>query len=168
MTHFNDVSGPRIHLLSADADTICNRVHRLAIAEPEAAVRLLRGLKMTSEDSLFDEISAACQFPYYFGYNWDALRDCMSDLAWMPAQRYVILIGDADAMAAAAPQLLSQLLGTLNLVALEWALPAVRALGSEGRPFHILLQCQRDPAGVEKLMGDEQIEFDRRLWREWP
>jgi hypothetical protein len=39
------------------------------------AVRFLRGRKMTTTASLLDEFSAALQFPYYFGGNWDAFDE---------------------------------------------------------------------------------------------
>jgi len=35
--------------------------------------------------------SAAMDFPPYFGYNWDAFEECIRDLAWAPAQGYVLL-----------------------------------------------------------------------------
>jgi hypothetical protein len=42
--------------------------------------RFCRGSKMQTLDALFDEFSAAWQFPYYFGYNWAAFDECLSDL----------------------------------------------------------------------------------------
>lgn len=61
----------------------------------EFAVRVVRGDKMKSLDGLFNEFSAALQFPYYFGENWDALDECLSDLEWIPATSgYVLLIAN--------------------------------------------------------------------------
>jgi hypothetical protein len=37
-------------------------------------------------------ISAALGFPEYFGMNWDALHDCLTDLAWLHARGYVLLL----------------------------------------------------------------------------
>jgi len=47
-------------------------------------VRLVRGAKMRTTARLFDEISAAFQFPCYFGENWDALDECLNDIDWLP------------------------------------------------------------------------------------
>ncbi|MGN6501584.1 MAG: barstar family protein [Pseudolysinimonas sp.] len=41
--------------------------------------RTVRGKKMATTQSLFDEFSAALQFPLYFGENWDAFQECLSD-----------------------------------------------------------------------------------------
>jgi len=55
-------------------------------------VRCLRGHKMLSVDRLFDEFAAALQFPYYFGENWPAFRECLTDLSWLPASAYALFI----------------------------------------------------------------------------
>ncbi|MFD0365797.1 barstar family protein [Nocardia sp. GCM10030253] len=43
-------------------------------------VRELRGRKMQTTGSVFDEFAAAFQFPYYFGENKDAFDECLRDL----------------------------------------------------------------------------------------
>ncbi len=42
--------------------------------------------------ALLRELAAALRFPAWFGGNWDALEDCLTDLSWMPAPGYLILI----------------------------------------------------------------------------
>lgn len=36
-------------------------------------------------------VACALEFPPYFGMNWDALHDCLTDLSWRPAAGYVML-----------------------------------------------------------------------------
>ena len=62
---------------------------------PRTIVRVLRGAKMGTAFGLFDEISAALQFPYYFGENWAALEECINDLSWLPGDAYVVIVMDA-------------------------------------------------------------------------
>src|ERR1700761_2097058 len=63
----------------------------------EFAVRVVRGNKMKSLDDLFDEFSAAFQFPSYFGENWDALDECLSDLEWLATTAgYILLVANAS------------------------------------------------------------------------
>jgi len=47
--------------------------------------------------AVIERIAAALAFPKWFGGNWDALEDCLSDLSWMAADGYVLLFeGAAD------------------------------------------------------------------------
>lgn len=39
----------------------------------------------TGKPELLRRIAAALAFPADFGQNWDALADCLRDLAWLPA-----------------------------------------------------------------------------------
>ena len=43
------------------------------------------------------------QFPDYFGYNWDAFEDCLTDLSWLPAPGYVVLYRPPHTLAATEP-----------------------------------------------------------------
>jgi hypothetical protein len=63
--------------------------------KPRTVARFLRGRKMRTAAALFDEFAAALQFPSYFGENWDALDECLADLSWLPADRYLIAITSA-------------------------------------------------------------------------
>ncbi|HEY2213168.1 MAG TPA: barstar family protein [Bradyrhizobium sp.] len=71
---------------------LCNWGWRLAAEQPGTAVRFVRGNKMRRVDPLFDELSAAFQFPHYFGENWAALADCLGDLEWLGAPHVVLII----------------------------------------------------------------------------
>ena len=81
----------------------CNYGWRLASEHPATAVRFARGRKMKTVGGLFDEISAACQFPYYFGENWPAFAECLGDLDWMNASRFVLLITEFEQIMADEP-----------------------------------------------------------------
>jgi len=62
--------------------------------------------------SVLADIGRALEFPSWFGGNWDALEDSLSDLSWRPRQGYVLIFrgypeGDAlgilaDVLRAAA------------------------------------------------------------------
>jgi hypothetical protein len=45
---------------------------------------------------LLKNIAAALDFPDWFGANWDALEDCLSDLSWSKAGGHVLLFEEAE------------------------------------------------------------------------
>lgn len=45
--------------------------------------------------ALLAAIAAALSFPDWFGGNWDALEDCLTDLAWRPAAGHVLVFSGA-------------------------------------------------------------------------
>jgi hypothetical protein len=36
------------------------------------------------KEKVLSVLSRALRFPRYFGWNWDALEECLGDLSWMP------------------------------------------------------------------------------------
>lgn len=73
-------------------------------AEAGLTVRAVRGSKMRTEDQLFTEVSAALQFPYYFGENWPAFDECLADLEWLPrGSGFVFVVYEAEQVLADAP-----------------------------------------------------------------
>jgi len=39
----------------------------------------------TDKATLLARFAAALHFPDWFGHNWDALSDCLTDLSWLAA-----------------------------------------------------------------------------------
>ncbi|MFL5800700.1 MAG: barstar family protein [Roseiflexaceae bacterium] len=44
-----------------------------------------------NKDSLLHALNRICNFPDYFGFNWDALVDCLWDFSWNPARGYILI-----------------------------------------------------------------------------
>ena len=67
-----------------------------------SAVRVARiGLAGASDKGgLMERIARALDFPQWFGGNWDALEDCLTDLSWLKAEGHVLLFEDAGRIAA--------------------------------------------------------------------
>ena len=65
--------------------------------EKNLVVRTVRGRKMRRVDDLFDEMAAALQFPNYFGENWPAFDECLSDMDWLtPKAGLVVAVFEPD------------------------------------------------------------------------
>jgi len=121
---------PYFHLAQGDPDSILERLAPFA-SEPHAVLRHLRGTKMRTLQGLFDEISAALQFPAYFGENWDALNDCLNDLDWLPVGPCTLVIFDTQHLLdRAEPADRSALAEILKATAEAW---------NGSRPFHLIL-----------------------------
>lgn len=43
-------------------------------------------------------LNTLCHFPWYFGFNWDALAGCLADLRWLPAKGYILVFAHPDRM----------------------------------------------------------------------
>ncbi len=82
-------------------------VHALddAVDPIEAATRVRdRGWHMFHVDatavvdkrSFLAAMASGCGFPTWFGHNWDALTDALTDLSWAPAPGYVVLFDHAE------------------------------------------------------------------------
>ena len=70
----------------------------------------------------------ALGFPDWYGHNWDALADCLTDLSWMAADGYVDRPPErADAFASAAPTDFATALSSSQDAADTWRGTACRS-----------------------------------------
>ena len=88
------MSGKLIQRLQDPSRSGVYRVSRMA--EVEDAVRgsnlsLVR-VRFADKAQLLKNIASALDFPDWFGHNWDALEDCLTDLSWRDAPGHVLLI----------------------------------------------------------------------------
>ena len=58
---------------------------------------LLATIRFAGKEKLLKNIAAALQFPHWFGHNWDALEDCLTDLSWREAPGYVLMFENPKA-----------------------------------------------------------------------
>ncbi|WP_394618320.1 barstar family protein [Lentzea sp. JNUCC 0626] len=99
--------GPAVHLTTAPTAELGVAVAELATDDPTTAARRVRGSRSRTIDAFFSELGAALQFPSYFGENWQALSDVLSDLDWMPADAYLVVVEDAELLLADEPETLA-------------------------------------------------------------
>jgi hypothetical protein len=64
----------------------------------------LDGAKIKTKRDLLTALAAGLKFPAYFGYNWDALLDCLRSLPeFMNAGGYAVIIEESGLMLEEAP-----------------------------------------------------------------
>jgi RNAse (barnase) inhibitor barstar len=89
-------------------------------AQAGTKVFYLDGKKINTKETFLKQAAEAMEFPAYFGANWDAFDECITDLTWCPAQRYVILYDHADIFAQAEPTQYQIALDILNSAKEYW------------------------------------------------
>ena len=91
---------PGIYLIDADEK---QRITAGDAFPPGYAIAVLDGEQSGSRAGIFTEMSRVLHFPDYFGRNWDAVNDCLTDLSWLPAEGYVLIFDGFGALARNAP-----------------------------------------------------------------
>lgn len=91
--------------------------------DPATAVRVIRGRKCGTVRDLHNEVAAALQFPDDYGENWDAMRECMFDLSWMPATGYLVVVLDVGSVLPPDDDGLRAFLGIFADATRAWANP---------------------------------------------
>ena len=81
-------------------------------------------IEVTEKIALLRRIAAALGFPAWFGENWDALEDCLTDLSWREAQGHVLVLQGFQFLPADD---LGVLIDVLTTAAEFWA--------ARGKPF---------------------------------
>jgi hypothetical protein len=133
---------PACYAVVATASELEDLRLRSMLRRPRAVVRVLRGGRCRNVTGLFGEVGAALQFPYYFGENWAAFDECITDLDWLDGDAYLLLVNESQALLADADaEDFRILLETLTRANVEWLTPnAYIPRSREPTPFHVVFQ----------------------------
>jgi hypothetical protein len=106
-------------LLQRLIDPARSGVYRASGADAIEQATRASGLDVVTIDAgsdVFGAMARALAFPEWFGGNWDALEDCLSDLSWRSAAGHVLIL-------CAYPQgdALGVLIDVLRATAEYWA-----------------------------------------------
>lgn len=151
---------PWLHILSASESDTCDALWAIERStQGKAVCRVVRGRKATSESAFFDECAAAWQFPYYFGENWDAVDECLADLAWLPAETYLFCVTQGiHLLEKESHEQQQRLLKVLQRVANGGKQPTAEAAA---KAFHVLLQCTaKEHRPLEQRLQAAGVPFD--------
>ena len=130
------------------------------------AAAVLRGFEfaridlsgVNSKPGFLTEMARALDFPAYFGMNWDALQECLTDMSWKPAAGYVLLLAGFCSMVDRAGADMAPATAILNAAAEYWKQKRV--------PFYVILSAGRRDAPGESEEPCELLTWipgDRRV-----
>jgi hypothetical protein len=72
------------------------------------------------KNCLLERLAQALAFPIGSGRNWDALADCLRDLAWLHSDGYVVLLDHSDDLQGAAEDDLDEALDIFDEAGEFW------------------------------------------------
>ena len=115
-----------------------SRIDEILDAAQGSALRIVR-IELagaSGKEALMERTARALEFPQWFGGNWDALEDCLTDLSWSSAGGHVLLIEGAAGLPADERGIFTDILAS---AAAWWAgrgqpFFAVFVGGAEGLP----------------------------------
>ncbi len=151
---------PAFFLTSTDSSTFEDFYLELKEGYPENSIVKIRGDKSRTTSEFFTELGAVLQFPYYFGANWDALDDCLSDLGWISG--YVLLIPNANLLLSNASErdfkLMLQAFEECNQKAL---LDEENVTEGDNFGFHVVMQeTEAEIANLEQKLTAAGSKFE--------
>ncbi len=100
----------------------------------------LEGRDIRDKDQFLKKAALALRFPEYFGNNWDAFSDCLTDMSWHESSGFVILYDHFDSLAEHSPRDFE--------IALEIFKESAEFWHNQGKALFVLLQG-KPIAGIE-------------------
>lgn len=97
-----------------------------------AQLAVIDGDTIDSKTELLRALAAELHFPPYFRRNWDALADCLGDLAWLPGRGQIILFDNPAPLIRHSPATWATAAAIFAEAATHWQ--------TAGRPFSVLLR----------------------------
>lgn len=155
------VQSPWVYILRGTQREADILIHALGRERTPATcgLRVLRGEHCHTSQDLFHEFAAALQFPSYFGNNWDAFDEMITDLSWLPSSAYLPVITSAGEVLRHDPFRLPTFLHMLADAARFRQTPQTQCSAASAArvrpatPFKIIFQLDRP----------DEAAFTRRL-----
>jgi hypothetical protein len=138
-----------LHVRGPHSDVTNNVWELQRKMSPGSIVRFLRGSRMRTTEGLYDEFAAALQFPYYFGRNGAAFDECLTDLGWLKATAYVLMVFDAEEFLANEQRTeLESFIDSFERTCESWSTPDEHGepWDHPAIPFHVLFHSTAESA----------------------
>lgn len=100
------------------------------------------GRNVQRKEQLMNALATAMRLPAHFGQNWDALEECLNDLAPVDGRGYFLLYDHIDGLMQAHPDQFSTLVEILR--------DAVESWKEDDTLMTVVLSGTKAPKGVAK------------------
>jgi len=91
---------------------------------------------VVDKPQMLEAIGHALAFPEWFGHNFDALADCLGDMAWRPAEGYLVILEHCDGIHGMAEEDFVAMLQIFQQAADDWR--------DQGVAFWCMVEMQAD------------------------
>ena len=126
---------PWVHLFITEEDQAGESLpHDL----PEFQIINLDGQRCETKQQLFSEYARQFEFPDYFGENWDAFEECLSDLEWKPSKGYLTLLHHGERVLSKQEEEFTTFIAILQSIGEEWSCRQQDSSHQLYIPFHTL------------------------------
>lgn len=103
----------------------------------------IEGQRLMKKEQFLNHAALAMHFPDYFGDNWDAFEDCLTDLSWVDNGGYLIVYDHTDVFAEHSPQHFDTVVEILKESAAFWQ--------TQGKPMLVLLRGKHKVEGLQSV-----------------
>jgi RNAse (barnase) inhibitor barstar len=123
-------------------------------------LKVIKGRHCKTPANLFDEFARALEFPDYFGHNWDALEECLTDLEWLPAKGYILLVTDAAHLLPNDDTEYETFLEILRDAGEAWGSGQAGMGARRATPFHVLFAVSEGEKAKRVHWGMKEINVE--------
>ena len=123
-------------------------------------LKIIKGRHCKTPATLFAEFARALEFPDYFGHNWDAMEECLTDLEWLPARGYVLLITDAAHVLPNDETEYETFLEILCDAGEAWGSGKAGMAMQRATPFHVLFAVSKQERAKRAHWGMNAIKAE--------
>ena len=125
---FKSYIGSDVYSIKRSRDL--NEIEHIAVSQGLAFFKVDLS-KVTTKEDFLSTISKALKFPSYFGMNWDAFEECLTDFEWCTAKGYVIILQAVEAFSRKVPDEFKTACHILKSAAEYWK--------SQKKPFYVFI-----------------------------
>ena len=121
------------------APSVVSRDYKLGIGDLRIDLTRIRG-----KAGLLSHVASRLELPNWFGRNWDALHDCLSDWSRTHERGLVILLENSNEFAVRYRKTFNTATQVFAAAAEQWR--------SAGKPFWVLIDCPSNwNSGLERF-----------------